>query len=146
MSKKNKRIDLQQSPLDIQQFNSDNKDLYLKYKKIINKNGINKTNVEDIFNLGLCYETGKGTLINLKESLYYYNQAANKNSDKAQYKLAKFYEYGYDVEINIEEALKWYKLSAENGNKKAQNILAYYYENGIGVEKNLKEAFTPLKI
>ena len=120
--------------------NSDEEN-FLHYKKNINKKGIKKADIKDIFKLGYCYEFGKGTQQDIIKAFYYYNLSANRNHSKSQKNLGYCYEFGRGTEINLEEAFKWYKKSAESECNIAQNNLGKCYELGKGTEINLEEAF-----
>ena len=120
--------------------NSDEEN-FLQYKKNINKKGIKKADIEDIFKLGYCYEFGKGTQQDIIEAFYYYNLSANRNHSESQKNLGYCYEFGRGTEINLEEAFKWYKKSADNGFNSGQDSFALSYEFGKGTEINLEEAF-----
>jgi len=120
--------------------NSDEEN-FLHYKKNINKKGIKKADIKDIFKLGYCYEFGKGTQQDIIKAFYYYNLSANRNHSKSQKNLGYCYEFGRGTEINLEQAFKWYKKSADNGFNSGQYSLALCYEFGKGTEINLEEAF-----
>lgn len=94
--------------------NSDEEN-FLQYKKNINKKGINKADIKDIFKLGYCYEFGKGTQQDIIKAFYYYNLSANRNHSKSQKSLGYCYEFGRGTEINLEEAFKWYEMAEQNG-------------------------------
>ena len=120
--------------------NSDEEN-FLHYKKNINKKGIKKADIKDIFKLGYCYEFGKGTQQDIIKAFYYYNLSANRNHSKSQKNLGYCYEFGRGTEINLEEAFKCYKKSSENNYNNGQYNLALSYEFGRGTEINLEEAF-----
>ena len=60
------------------------------------------------YELGVCYEEGKGTSENDKEAVKWYRLAAEKGYAKAQYNLGVCYELGNGIPEDAEEAVKWY--------------------------------------
>ena len=93
------------------------------------------------YNLGYCYDNGKGVTIDSDEAAKWYRKAAEQGHAEAQHELGHCYGYGRGVEKNYTEAVKWYKKAAEQGYAEAQHNLGWCYKFGsYGVEKNLTEA------
>lgn len=74
-----------------------------------------------MFNLGMYYIRGIGTVQNLEEGIRWLKKAALLGDDQAAYNIAIFYHDGKMVEQDLEAALKWYERSANLGNEKARH-------------------------
>lgn len=92
------------------------------------------------FELGRCYEYGKGTSKNAAKAVEWYTKAAVQGHAEAQYYLGYCYAYGEGISKNEAKALEWYKKSAVQGNASAQNNLGYCYQFGKGTSKDDSEA------
>ena len=94
------------------------------------------------YNLGLCYEFGRGVVADISEAKIWYHKAANQGDAEAQCQLANYYYSGGNGSdfIDYIEAVKWYRKSASQGNMRAQYKLGLCYECGYGVDKSLSEA------
>lgn len=80
------------------------------------------------FNLGLCYETGKGVNKNLKKAVKYYKLAAEEGHSQALYNLALLYLKGEGgIDKNVPLALELLLKAADNGLMQAQTHLGVYY-------------------
>jgi TPR repeat protein len=88
--------------LDIEYFNQQ-----MQQAKLGNKAAQN--------NVANCYESGKGTEINLNKAALWYGEVAKQGDADAQCKLGSFYEYGRGVAQDFEQAKLWYKKSVANG-------------------------------
>ncbi|HEY4329105.1 MAG TPA: hypothetical protein VGN88_05165 [Phycisphaerae bacterium] len=93
-----------------------------------------------MFNVGLFYETGRGTEQNETEAANWYQRATDKNYTSAMVNLGLMYEKGHGVGKDTAHALKLYKQAADLKDAAAMRNIAYLYENGIGVEKDLGES------
>ena len=93
------------------------------------------------FNLGFCYDDGRGVAKNAREAVKWYRKAAEQNYAPAQSNLGYCYDNGRGVEQDAEEATNWYRKAAEQGHPEAQSNLGYCYANGQGVEKDIAEAY-----
>ena len=100
-----------------------------------------KGNAQAQFDLGSCYERGRGVSRDLAEAFKWYKKSAEQGNKFAQYSLSLCYENGNGVTMNYSEAAKWVRKSAEQGYHFAEKQLGYYYYYGIGVTKNYTEAF-----
>lgn len=121
------------------------------------------------FNLGLCYDKGKGVAKNSAEAVKWYSKAAaqghtdaklnleksdyavgiefqkNKASAErgdadAQYKVGLCYAEGKGVEKDVLEARKWYSKAAAQGHADAQYKFANTYYYGLGVGQDYAKA------
>ena len=98
-------------------------------------------NAEAQFNLGVCYLTGAGVAIDMRETIKWYARAAEAGNMMAQYNLGCFYRDGKGVEVDLHKAFKWFKRAAEAGHASSQDSLGYCYANGAGVAVDKCEAF-----
>ncbi|MCF7920574.1 MAG: HNH endonuclease [Candidatus Cloacimonetes bacterium] len=73
-----------------------------------------KGDVDAKFNLGVCYEFGRGVNQDYKEAVKWYRSAAEKGHTTAQNILGVCYETGTGVGQNYQEAYKWYLISCSN--------------------------------
>lgn len=80
------------------------------------------------FNIGLCYETGKGVKQNLRKAEKYYKLAAEDGHQQALYNLALLYLKGEGcIEKNVNLAIELLQKAAEYGLGQAQTYLGVYY-------------------
>lgn len=94
-------------------------------------------------NLADYYRKGNHVQRSLKESLKYYQRAADLGDDEAQDIIGQAYSKGIgDYPICWTDAISWSKKSAQQGNIKAIRRLFFCYLNGIGIEKNYDKAFS----
>lgn len=82
------------------------------------------------YELGLCYEKGKGTMKDINNALYWYKISAKKGYAKAQCMLGYCYEMGNGMPKNIVAAFNMYEQAAKQGHAIAQYNLALLYYNG----------------
>jgi TPR repeat protein len=92
------------------------------------------------YNLGYCYEYGKGVEQDYTVAVKWYKKAAEQNYAVAQNDLGNCYYSGNGVEQNYTDAVKWYKKAADQNYADAQYNLGYCYEHGKGVEQDYTEA------
>ena len=85
------------------------------------------------YNLGTCYQEGKGVTQNYAEAVKWIRKAAEKGHSSAQHNMGDSYYYGHGVSKDVAEAIKWYKKAAEQGHLSAQKALGdiYYYAKGV---------------
>ena len=96
--------------------------------------------VDSQYNLGYCYEHGRGVLKNIQMAVYWYTPAAEKGHRLAQYHLAQCYDNVDSILHDQAAAIKWYQEAAAQGNAEAQNKIGLCYLNGTGLEKNAEKA------
>jgi uncharacterized protein len=90
--------------------------------------------------LGKLLQEGTQTKANIKESLKWYQLAADQNYPDALAALGEMTQAGQGIAQNLEEAVRLYKLAADKGSVAGQYDLAYLYEQGSGVEKDETQA------
>ena len=69
------------------------------------------------------YEEGRGTQINLKRALSWYEQAAKQGSVEAQLKCGCMYCQGRAETRNPKKARQWLETAAGSGSEEARRIL-----------------------
>lgn len=92
------------------------------------------------FELGMLYYDGKSIEQSYAEAIKLFNQAAEKNNDKAQGMLGYIYFMGLGAPLNYSKAIENYYKAASNGNPIAMYSLGLAYANGLGVNVNNEEA------
>ncbi|KAL2722827.1 protein SHC1-like [Vespula squamosa] len=86
--------------------------------------GIKFSSVESMFNLGLCYELGLGTLVDYTKAASYYDQAAKQGHADAMYNLGVFHAQGKgDFILDLDRARLYFKKAAQLGQIQAQQAL-----------------------
>ena len=75
------------------------------------------------FNLGFCYDDGRGVKKDYGEAVKWYRKAAEQNFAPAQFNLGYCYANGQGVKKNLEEAVEWYRQAAEQNYTPAQSNL-----------------------
>ncbi|XP_039630194.1 death ligand signal enhancer [Polypterus senegalus] len=81
------------------------------------------------FNVGVCYEKGKGAQKNIEKAALYFKQAAVSGHIQAQYRYAKYIlnsKHSVQAE-DVQEAISLLKQAAESGLKEAQAYLGVLY-------------------
>lgn len=86
--------------------------------------------------LGMYYEHGIGTSIDLGKAFECYKYAAEKGLAEAQYRLAKFFQAGTKSQQDNTSAFYWYKKADIQNMPEAQYEMYLCYKNGIGTIKN----------
>lgn len=86
------------------------------------------------FNLGMCYELGKGVPADAVSAAEWYTRAANNAQERdncraaAQCSLGWCYLHGRGVEQSHEEAVEWWLRAAENGSSAACFALGWHFD------------------
>ena len=93
-------------------------------------------NAAAMCNVGLLYETGRGTAKDPAQAVEWYTKAAEKQYTPAIVNLASVYERQQD----FGKAFTYYKLAALANNAVAEVHLGHLYENGLGTDENTTEA------
>ena len=73
------------------------------------------------------YEEGRGTDMNMKRALYWYEQAAKQGSVPAQLKCGRMYYCGRAETRNPKKARSWLEAAAGQGSEDAQKLLHEYF-------------------
>jgi len=83
------------------------------------------------FNIGLCYQEGRGIVKDVKIAVTWYRKAAAQGDAGAQNKLGDCYKGGLGVETDKEQAVVWWRAAAKQGHADAQNSLGDFYSDSI---------------
>ncbi|KAH8044343.1 glycosyl hydrolase [Aureococcus anophagefferens] len=78
---------------------------------------------EAAYNLGVCYETGRGVAQDAERAAALYDQAARRGHAGAQYNLGCCYEDGSGVEADLQRARRNWALAAAQGHEAAREAL-----------------------
>ena len=90
--------------------------------------------------LGLMYEDGVGTSINIIKAFEWYYKSANTGYLKAQVQLGVMYWHGEGVEKKYNEAISWLEKAAIQGHMGSQVELGIAYMMGYGVDVNFQKS------
>jgi TPR repeat protein len=93
------------------------------------------------YNLGDCYNNGRGVLEDRARAREYYQLAADNGHAPAWIRLGDYFRDGILCEKSMEECLRCYNKAADMGSSNAQNHLGDMYYFGKGVTKNEQTAF-----
>ncbi|XP_043261644.1 uncharacterized protein LOC122402698 [Colletes gigas] len=86
--------------------------------------GAKLSSTASMFNLGLCYELGLGTLIDHAKAAKYYNDAAEQGHADAIYNLGVFYAQGRGgLSVDVAKARSYFTKAATLGQNQAQYAL-----------------------
>lgn len=92
--------------------------------------------------LGNMYANGSAdTLVDEKEAMTWYRQAAEHADAEAQLYVGDAYDKGRGVPQSSVEAARWYEMAAEQGNAFAMGELGRLYALGRGVETDHTKAY-----
>ncbi len=80
-----------------------------------------KGEAKDQFNLGVCYDKGRGVAKDYTEAVKWYRKAAEQNDAWAQSELGTCYHLGQSVQQDYAEAFAWFSLAAKPEVIAAQN-------------------------
>nr|XP_020654843.1 death ligand signal enhancer [Pogona vitticeps] len=87
------------------------------------------------FNVGMCYEHGRGTTKNMAKALFYYRQAARQGHTMAQYHYAKWLLHHWPRADNndgsLKEAMGFLDQAATSGLVQAQAYLGMLHLKGM---------------
>ena len=93
-------------------------------------------NAEAQYRLGEMFASGRGTVVDKTEAVYWYTRATEQGHAAAQYQLGNAYFNGVGVKPDKAKALEWWHIGAENGNSEAQYHLGRAYFYGIDVQQD----------
>ncbi|GAQ89995.1 hypothetical protein KFL_005870040 [Klebsormidium nitens] len=89
------------------------------------------------FNLGVCYEYGKGVGKDVARAVECYRKAADQGNADAHSKLGLCYEHGKGVSKDGTRAMQLYRKAADQGHGAAQsNLAAMTVEGGGGLSQD----------
>lgn len=104
--------------------------------------GANLSSPGSMFNLGICYELGIGTLADQKKAIKYYNDAAAHNHADALYNVGVFHAQGRGgLPIDIDIARTYFVRAAKLGQIQAQYALDL--EKADTLKKNNNTSIIP---
>ena len=93
------------------------------------------------FQLGLMYETGTGTEVDLKKAHELYQYLCNAEYAPALSRMGVIYCEGIGVEKNIDKAIEYCEKAMELGDKQAEYILTHIYEKVLNDPKKTLEFY-----
>lgn len=89
------------------------------------------------------YGKGEHVQRNFKESIKYYQRAAELGNSEAQTIIGEVYSKGMvEYPVSWIDAVYWFEKSAQQGNLNAIRHLFFCYLNGTGIERNYDKAFS----
>ncbi len=93
----------------------------LDYQKAFNwiKAAADRGHPDAIYQLGMAYLYGRGTIQNYKYAQQRFEQAAKLNNHEAQYLLGIMHRDGMGVPVSKDMAYAWLNIAASNGNEVA---------------------------
>ena len=124
-------------------------DVQFYFKRIFQNNSIAyeyyktaaKSNNPEFQNyLGLMYEFGQGTEIDIQKAYQWYKSAAEMNYADAMYNLGRLSESGLNTTDPYKTALTLYKKAADQGHPLAMVVLGRIYEEGKITECDYSKA------
>lgn len=111
------------------------KDVFTLYQKASQKG---EGNPEAIYNLGMCYDQGRGTKISKVNAQKCFEIAAKKGYPLANQALGRYYYFGEDgIERDYSKAVTNLTIAANAGFLQSQYLLGTCYQYGKGAPKNL---------
>jgi TPR repeat protein len=99
--------------------------------------GAARGKAEALYNLGCCYDTGKGVPQSYERAAELWKLAAAKGHASALCNLGNLYSNGKGVPQSYERAAELFPQAAAQGDADAQNNLGYLYCNGLGAPKDV---------
>ncbi|MCH5223004.1 MAG: sel1 repeat family protein [Muribaculaceae bacterium] len=96
----------------------------------------------ELYETAMKYETGNDSVAaDIKQSLFYYRQAAEKGFLPAQNYLGFLYYNGEVTKQDVDSALYWITRAAEQGDLKAAGNLGYLYSKAPEIPRDYSKAF-----
>lgn len=103
--------------------------------------GARAGNAEAQFFLGLMYQTGLGTRVDIERAAHWYEKSAHGGDLAGQRYIGKMYYTGQGVMKNYRSAYYWFSKSADRGDAESQYYIGQMNLRGEAVNKNLVEAY-----
>jgi TPR repeat protein len=95
--------------------------------------------VDALFNLGCCFDDGRGVPQDRAEAVRLWLQAADKGHAPAEVNLARAYMHGEGVAQDYAAALRFARRAADKGDGGGESNLGALYANGWGVPQDVRE-------
>lgn len=92
--------------------------------------------IRSMYEVGRMYERGRGTAINMREAIRWFEKAASKGQSEARARLGILYLEGQGVPQDYRKAYDNLSVAASADIPSAQYFLALMYEQGQGVRAN----------
>jgi TPR repeat protein len=99
-----------------------------------------KGDVDAMFHLGVWYDGGYSTPIDVAEAIQWWRRAADLGNIDSMNRLAYLYYEGNEVSQDIPEAIRWWLKAAEMGDFESMDSLARLYYFGRTVPEDIPEA------
>ena len=93
-----------------------------------------------MYNLGVAYRDGLGTLPSGEQAIRWFEKAATAGDDTAAFNIGVIYDEGIVVTEDNETALLWYQMAARGGNADAMVNAGLMLESGEGIKPDLAAA------
>lgn len=92
------------------------------------------------YNLGICYEKGRGVSENINQAFVLFSESAEKGFIPAQKKLGHNYMDGIGVKKDSSTAFFWFEKAANQGDAESEYNLGVCYAKGLGVNQDISKA------
>ena len=98
-------------------------------------NDANRIFAASAFELGKCYEDGKGVAPDITKAMKMFKSSARRGHAESQYRLGQYYFKSFSgVPFDTTKALKWISMAADQGHAGAQLDLQKYYRENDNME------------
>lgn len=84
---------------------------------------LSKEQLEDLYQMGMKYYSGRGVSEDNKKAFEYFLQAAEGGHANAQYRLGQMYRFGWGVKKDMQKAREWFQKAAAQGQGEATWML-----------------------
>lgn len=84
---------------------------------------LSKEQLEDLYQRGMKYYSGRGVSEDNKKAFEYFLQAAEGGHANAQYRLGQMYRFGWGVKKDMQKAREWFQKAAAQGQGEATWML-----------------------